>query len=89
MEKNSEINPILFYDELCKILKPKDASDRTCIRRVTFWLDKLVKSGREHEIIYKRVLTLAKDASLPCSRNPRAVFMYLLKNEMGYDKSRE
>jgi len=69
------------------VIEPKDVSDRTCIRNVSRWLVGKVNDGvfNEYEI-FRRVLDFAIEASGPNSKNQYAVFMHILKKELGYLK---
>ena len=74
-----------FFETLCTLLPPASASDRTCWRRVAEWLKAGVKTGRFNEEIFERVLLYAREASMGAARNPNAVFVSILKKELGYD----
>ena len=69
------------------VLRPKDHSDRQCVRNLANWLVKQCNSGHlnEHEI-FRRTLDFAIEASGPESRNPYAVFITIVKKELGYLK---
>lgn len=78
----------LFFERALKIaIRPRNISDRTAFRNITRWLIDGCKSGKfEQNTIFRRVLDFALEASGPKSRNPAAVFMSLLKKELGYLK---
>jgi hypothetical protein len=78
----------LVFERALKIaIRPKTQSDRTGFRNVTSWLKDGCKSGRfEASSIFRRVLDFAIEASGPGSKNPAAVFMSILKKELGYKK---
>ena len=69
------------------VIEPKDVSDQTCIRNISRWLIEKVNANvfNEHEI-FRRVLDFAIEASGPNSKNQYAVFMHILKKELGYLK---
>jgi hypothetical protein len=77
---------LLFNTNLNNIIKPKNQSDRTCFRNLTRWLLENVKSGKYTEDVWNIVLRFAAEATAPSSRNPAAVFMKILKEEMDYGK---
>ncbi|MHC4258879.1 MAG: DUF1376 domain-containing protein [Planctomycetota bacterium] len=71
-----------FYEALTALIMPRTQSDRTCFRNVTNWLIEGCATGRFDERIFERVLDYAKEATT--GRNPAAVFMTLIKKELGY-----
>jgi len=71
-----------FNYALINIIKPRSQSDRTCFRNITSWLMAGCATGHFNEEIFDRVLDYAKEAS--GGRKPAAVFMSLLKKELGY-----
>lgn len=73
---------LMFNDALVNIIQPRSQSDRTCFRNVGNWLVEGCASGRFDERIFERVLDYAKEAR--SGRRPAAVFMALLKKELGY-----
>lgn len=75
---------LYFSEKLAQIIRPKNQSDRTCFRRITNWLLRGVKEHEYRPEIFEKVLRYAIEASGPDSRNPAAVFMKILKEEMGY-----
>jgi hypothetical protein len=75
-----------FNSALINIIKPRSQSDRTCFRNVTNWLMAGCANGRFNEQIFGRVLDYAREAST--GRNPAAVFMALIKKELGYRSAR-
>lgn len=78
---------IQFQRALKIVIVPKDVSDITSFRNITRWLTDNCRSGKfDENIIFRRVLDFALEASGPTSRNSAAVFMYVLKKELGYLK---
>jgi hypothetical protein len=73
-----------LHQTLTGIIRPKDCSDRTAFRRVAKWLADGCNDGRFDADIFPFVLDLAREAAGPECRNPAAVFMSLLKRELGY-----
>ncbi len=71
-----------FNEALNGMIKPRNQSDRTCFRNITTWLLSECASGRFNNEIFSRVLDYAKEAS--GGRKPAAVFITLLKKELGY-----
>ena len=71
-----------FNSALINIIKPRSQSDRTCFRNITSWLMAGCATGHSNEEIFDRVLDYAREAST--GRNPAAVFMTLIKKELGY-----
>ncbi len=71
-----------FNSALINIIKPRSQSDRTCFRNITSWLMSGCATGHFNEEIFDRVLDYAREAST--GRKPAAVFMALIKKELGY-----
>lgn len=76
---------LAFYETLIGVLPPRSVSDRTCFRRMAAWMVTGVETGRFSEEIFQIVLTYAKEAAGANVRNPSAVFVSMLKKEIGYD----
>ncbi len=74
------------FDKALKILiRPRNQSDRTSFRKISRWLVESCQVGRfDENIIFRRVIDFALEASGPESRNPAAVFTSILKKELGY-----
>ncbi len=67
------------------IIPPKSVSDRTTIRNIVKYFSKKAKAkGQPPDSIFKILIDFALEASGPYSRVPAAVFMTILKKEMGY-----
>ena len=78
-----------FQMEFRRILRPKDQSDRTTLAKITKWLGEQCKAGRfDEDIIFERVLEMAREmeagAKARTIRNPWAVFLSVVKKELGY-----
>lgn len=74
-----------FARALKIVIPPKDVSDRVTFHRVTSWLTRNCKLHRfDEDTIFRRVLDFAVEASGPKSRNPAAVFISILKKELGF-----
>ena len=71
-----------FHDALFGIIPPRSRSDRTCFHNITKWLAEGCACGRFNDEIYGRVLDYATEAQ--AGQKPAAVFMALLKKELGY-----
>jgi len=85
--KTVEEKALVFERALRLVIRPKDYSDGTCFRNVTRWLKTESEAGRFNaNIIFRRVLDFALEASGPGSKNPAAVFMTILKKELWYKK---
>ena len=82
---DGQIQSLHFNGALCKIIRPRSQSDRTCFRNVTNWLTAGVATGRFTQEIFAQVLDYAKEAQK--GRNPAAVFITLLQKELGYISS--
>lgn len=81
-EKASNMIKTLFI-----ILPPHSISDRTTIRNVVkFYSSVAEKKGEEPDSIFKMIISYALEASGPWSRVPAAVFVSILKKELGYLK---
>ena len=74
-----------FYETLIGTLPPRSVSDRTCFRRIAAWLADGIEQGRFDDEIFTVALTYAREASVAEVRNPAAVFVSMLKKEIGYD----
>lgn len=82
-----EEKALVFERALKIVIKPRNQSDRTCFRDLTSWLSAQCNSGQlDGDTVFRRVLDFALEASGPGSRNPAAVFMSILKKELGYKK---
>lgn len=75
---------LAFHETLLRTLPPRSASDRTCYRRITAWLIDQVESGDLSEDTFAIVLSYATEAASARARNPRAMFVSILKKELGY-----
>jgi hypothetical protein len=78
---------LVFERTLKLIIHPKDQSDRTCLRNLTNWLKAECNAHRlNRDSIFRVVIDYALEASGPGSKKPIAVFMSILKKELGYKK---
>jgi len=77
---------LYFDDQLRKIIRPRNQSDRTSFRRIGNWLIRGIEDKRFAVDIWEIVLGYAAEAAGPESRNPAAVFMSILKRELDYQK---
>lgn len=85
--KEPEMTLDEFYKQLCSVLPPKSRSDRTTFRRVAAWVIRKCKYDGQNEYeLCARILDFAKSSQKPPARNPRAVFISVLKKELGYPK---
>jgi uncharacterized protein YdaU (DUF1376 family) len=75
---------LLFIDALSRLIPPRSRSDRTCFRNVADWLLDGCTGGRFTGGIFQRVLDYAKQARQ--GKKPAAVFMAILRDELGYKK---
>ena len=67
------------------IIPPRSVSDRTTMRNVVKFFSETAKSqGQEPDSIFKILIDFALEASGPFSRVPAAVFMSIIKKELGY-----
>lgn len=67
------------------VLPPKDVSDRTTLRNIREWLVAECRAGRFNQrVVFRQALDFAIEAANPKSRNPAAVFVSILKKELGY-----
>jgi uncharacterized protein YdaU (DUF1376 family) len=73
-----------FNESLMQIIKPRNQSDRTSFRNIGNWLMVKIHAGVFNEQIILRVLEYAAEAVKGRSRNPAAVFISILKKELGY-----
>jgi len=73
-----------FNEALIGIIPPRSRSDRTCFYNLTKWLVEGVARGRFNHEIFGRVLDYAKESQ--AGQKPVAVFMAILKKELGYEK---
>jgi len=85
MEVSLHSKILAFYETLIRLLPPKSQSDRTCFRRLGAWLQEAIADGRLSEDVLTEVLSYARESRSPGVRNPRAVFMSILRKELGYD----
>lgn len=81
-EKEINMRKTLFL-----ILPPKSVSDRTTIRNIVkFYAGAAKSQGEQPDSVFKIILDFAIEASGPFSRVPIAVFVSILKKELGYLK---
>lgn len=67
------------------IIPPKSISDRTTMRNIVkFYSEKAKSEGQQPDSIFKILIDFALEASGPFSRIPIAVFVSILKKELGY-----
>jgi len=86
LSADSQIQALSFNDALSRIIRPRTRSDRTCFHNVTNWLVEGCARGRFDSGIFDRVLDYAKEAQN--GQKPAAVFMALMKKELGYGNER-
>jgi uncharacterized protein YdaU (DUF1376 family) len=79
---NGQIQALHFNETLVQIIRPRSQSDRTCFHNVTKWLQEGVAKGRFTNDVFGCALDYAKEART--CRNPAALFMTLLRKELGY-----
>ncbi len=82
--RNEHLLLMAFNRELVHTIIPKDQSDRTTFRRLGVWAVGEYQQGRFTAETLNSILLSAWEAAGPRSRNPAAVFLTILKNEMGY-----
>ena len=81
-----QIRALAFNEALHRTIPPRTRSDRTCFRNVTNWLVEGCARGQFNGEIFERVLDYAKEART--GQKPAAVFMALLKKELGYARQK-
>jgi uncharacterized protein YdaU (DUF1376 family) len=86
LSSNSQVQALNFNEALCQVIHPRNQSDRTCFHNVTNWLVEGCASGKFDSDIFGRVLDYAKEAR--GGQKPAAVFMALMKKELGYRKQK-
>ena len=79
---NGQIQALHFNETLVQIIRPRSQSDRNCFYNVTKWLQEGVAKGRFTNDVFGCALDYAKEART--GRNPAALFMTLLRKELGY-----
>jgi len=87
LSSSNSLRALSFNETLISIVKPRNQSDRTCFRNITNWLMAGCETGHFNNEIFGRVLDYAREAST--GRNPAAVFMALIKKELGYRPARK
>ena len=71
---------------LTSVLPYDKSADRMAKRRVLAWLrSKAGCQGFEHREVIPIIADFAFEAASPEAKNPQAVFLSLLKKELGYD----
>jgi len=78
---------LMFHEKLITIIRPRNQSDRTGFSRISNWLLRKIQDKEFQPEILETVLRYAQEAAGPDSRNPAAVFMSIMKRELGYGKS--
>lgn len=84
VDASGDIRALNFHESLTKILRPRSRSDRTCFRNVTNWLVEMHARGKFGDEVFGRVLDFAREAG--AGNRPAAVFMAILKKELGYGR---
>ena len=86
VKEGPEKTRILHFERALKILiPPKNQSDRTNLKRVVRWVNVKCENGTfEINECLSRIIDYALEASGPDCRNSAAVFMSILKKELGY-----
>ena len=87
LSSSNSLRALSFNEALISIIKPRNQSDRTCFRNITNWLMAGCAEGRFNNEVFGRVLECAREAST--GRKPAAVFMALIKKELGYRPARK
>ena len=82
--RHSQSNALRFINALSRLIPPRSRSDRTYFRNVAEWLAEGCTGGRFTGEIFERVLDYAKQARQ--GNKPAAVFMSILKEELGYER---
>ena len=84
----SEKSRLLALERTLRIiLKTHNQSDRTCLKNVIKWIEIRCNNGSfDIEEIPSRVIDYALEATNPQCVNQWAVFMHILKKELGYPK---
>jgi hypothetical protein len=77
---------LAFFETLVEILAVKSVSDRTCFRRVADWLAQGVRDGRFGPDVFATALLYAREATIGPARNRNAVFMSVLRKELGHGR---
>lgn len=85
--KTIEQQVLMFHEKLITIIPPRDQSDRTSFNRISNWLLRRIQDKVFQPEVLEKVLRYAQEASGPDSRNPAAVFMSIMKKELGYGRS--
>lgn len=73
-----------FYDLGCELFRPAGASDRTCLRLIADWLRYQHEKTGDRDI-FNNAWRLAQESKRN-ARKPMAMFMSLMKTELGYRK---
>lgn len=77
---------LAFYQTVIGIIPPKNQSDRTSFRNIAEWAATQIKDGEHDDELFHQIIVYASEAAQPTSHNPAAVFMSILKKELGYKK---
>jgi uncharacterized protein YdaU (DUF1376 family) len=75
---------LMFDDRLNKILFAKTRSDRTCFLRIKDFLIAGCKSGKFDVQIFERAIQYAEEAK--SGDNPNALFMSLMRSQLGFQR---
>ncbi len=87
LSSSNSLRALSFNETLISIIKSRSKSDRTFFSNITNWLIAGCARGHFNNEIFARVLDYAREAST--ARNPAAVFMALIKKELGYRSARK
>jgi hypothetical protein len=85
--KTIEQQVLMFHEKLITIIRPRSQSDRTGFGRISNWLLRRIQDKVFQPEVLEMVLRFAQEAAGPDCRNPAAVFMSIMKKELGYGRS--
>ena len=80
-----EIKKLNLQDSLCRKLEANSLSNQATFRNFVNWLGSGVEEGKfDSKKIWKRIENMAVDSTKGQVRNPAAVFIAKVKDELGY-----
>ena len=85
LERKIAIEEIKFLDKLNNTLRANTRADRTCFSNITRFLANRIRDGKSGFDIFEKALGYAKEAK--SGDKPNALFMSLMKNQIGYRKN--
>jgi uncharacterized protein YdaU (DUF1376 family) len=77
-----------LYENICKIIPPKNQSDRTSFSDIAKWVVHEIKEGRFDDDVLGKVIGYAREAAAARGRSA-AIFTAILQKNIGWHRSKK